>query len=145
MPAGQGRAITDGMTYVVELSGVLDPARTQALAAVLEEALETDAGRIVLDLSNLEAIDRAGVYAILLVHLRAADQLKPLLIVPGPPAVQRVFDAVQGPFSYSGSSGALAASGGSVRAKMGSLRDVNTRASRDNSEHLCHRCIHSGL
>jgi anti-anti-sigma factor len=91
-----------GAEYVVELSGVLNRATIQALATVLEEALETDAGRIVLDLSELEAIDRAGVYTILLAHLRAADQLRQLLIVPGPPVVQHVFDAVQGPFSYYG-------------------------------------------
>jgi anti-anti-sigma factor len=102
MPAGGRRAITEGVTYVVELSGVLNRATNEALVAVLEQALEADAGRIVLDLSNVEAIDRSAVYAILLVHLRAADQLKPLLIVPGPEAVQRVFDAVEGPFSYVG-------------------------------------------
>ena len=54
----------------------------------------------MLDLSGLEHVDRVGVHTILLAHLRASDQQRALLIVPGPSAVQDVFDAVDGPFDY---------------------------------------------
>jgi anti-anti-sigma factor len=85
---------------IVELAGELNLRTRDPLADVLEEAREGDAGQIVLDLSDLVAIDHAGLDTILTAHLRASDELKLFLIVPGPPAVQRVLDRVQGPFTY---------------------------------------------
>lgn len=82
------------------LTGELTRRTADPLAEVLEAALEARAERIVLDLSGLEHIDRVGVHAILLAHLRCSDQQRALLIVPGPSAVQDVFDAVGGPFDY---------------------------------------------
>jgi anti-sigma B factor antagonist len=86
--------------YVVEVSGELNLVTRDRLAEALAEALEDGAGHVVLDLSRLETIDRAAVDTILTAHLRASDQLKQLVIVPGPSRVQRVFDLVQGPFCY---------------------------------------------
>jgi anti-anti-sigma factor len=88
--------------YVIELCGELKLETAAPLGAALGEALEDDAEKIVLDLSRLESIDRSGLHAILLAHLRASDQLKQFVIVPGPTAVQEVFNAIEGPFSYAG-------------------------------------------
>jgi anti-anti-sigma factor len=88
--------------YVIELSGELELETGAPVGAALGKALEDDAERIVLDLSRLESIDRSGLHAILLAHLRASDQLKQFVIVPGPTAVQDAFDTIEGPFSYAG-------------------------------------------
>jgi anti-anti-sigma factor len=91
---GSGRECT------VELLGQLNPTTHELAAEALEQALEQDTDTIVLDLTGLKYIDRAGVRAILIAHQRASDQRKQFLIVPGPSAVQHVLDAVHGPFSY---------------------------------------------
>jgi ABC-type transporter Mla MlaB component len=114
----------------VELAGALS-ARTRApLAEALEDALETDAEEIVLDLARLEAIDRAGLATVLTAHLRAADELKRLLIIPGPTPVQHVFDEARGPFLYA--SGKAARVSGRARSRDGrtgrsTLRRPGTR------------------
>jgi anti-anti-sigma factor len=91
--------------YTVELAGTLHERTREPLIEVLEEALEDEAGQIILDLGALEAIDHAGLDAVLTAHLRACDQLKALLIVPGPEPVQRVFDNAQAPFLYTSGRG----------------------------------------
>ncbi|HEY5319019.1 MAG TPA: STAS domain-containing protein, partial [Solirubrobacteraceae bacterium] len=85
---------------IIEVSGTLNAGTGTVLVDALDDALEGDAGQIVLDLSGLASIDHAGLGAVLIAHLRASDELKRLAIVPGPDPVQRVFDAVQGPFLY---------------------------------------------
>jgi anti-anti-sigma factor len=87
---------------VIELRGELKLETGAPLGEALGKALEDDAEKIVLDLSRLESIDRSGLHAILVAHLRASDQLKQFVIVPGPTAVQEVFNAIEGPFSYAG-------------------------------------------
>jgi anti-anti-sigma regulatory factor len=87
--------------YIVELCGELT-LETGALAEALGKALEDGAERVILDLSRLESIDHSSLHAILLAHLRASDQLKQFVVVPGPSAVQEVFDTIEGPFSYAG-------------------------------------------
>jgi anti-anti-sigma factor len=85
---------------VIEIAGELSDAMCGPLAEALERALEGRELAVVLDLSRLEVIHLAGVHTILTAHLRASDERKELLIVPGPPAVQRLFDAIEGPFRY---------------------------------------------
>ncbi len=85
---------------IVEAAGTLDVRTRGSLVQALEEALEEDGAEIVLDLGDLETIDHAGLDAVLTAHQRASDQLKPLVIVPGPAPVQRVFDDARVPFLY---------------------------------------------
>jgi anti-anti-sigma factor len=85
---------------VIKLFGELREAMCGSLAEVLERALEGRERSLVLDLSKLEAIDQSGVHTILLAHLRATDDHRDFLIVRGPPAVQRAFNIVNGPFRY---------------------------------------------
>jgi anti-anti-sigma factor len=86
--------------HVVALSGTLDVRTREPLVVALEEALEGDAEEIVLDLGDLESIDHAGLDAVLTAHLRASDQLKVLVILPGPGPVQRALDDARAPFRY---------------------------------------------
>jgi anti-anti-sigma factor len=94
------RARRVGSVCVVALGGLLDVATCLLLADVLDWTLEQSTHQTVLDLSDLESIDYAGVHTILTAHLRSADRLEELLIVPGPEAVQSMLDAVNGPFEY---------------------------------------------
>jgi anti-anti-sigma factor len=90
---------------IVELSGTLHGRTRDELAEALEEALEDEAGAIVLDLHELESIDHAGLDTVLTAHLRAGDELKVLVVVPGPERVQRVLDDAQAPFVYASAPG----------------------------------------
>jgi anti-anti-sigma factor len=96
--------------HIIELAGSLNRRTRDPLVEVLEEVLEEDAGLLILDLDDLESIDPAGLDAVLTAHLRASDQLKVLLIVPGPQPVQRVFDGAQVPFLYASRRGGRGAS-----------------------------------
>ncbi len=84
----------------IEISGRLTDARAPALVQALETALDRGAPEVILDLTQVEEIDRACVRAILLAHLRAGDQLQQLLIVPGRESVRAALEAISGPFAY---------------------------------------------
>jgi anti-anti-sigma factor len=86
--------------HILELSGELSLRTRDPLARALEQALEDDCEEIILDLGDLDTVDRAGLHTILVAHMRASDELKPLVLVPGPPEVQRVLDAAAVPFTY---------------------------------------------
>jgi anti-anti-sigma factor len=49
---------------------------------------------VVLDLSRLSFIDSTGVHAVTELHKRAEQQRARVVIVPGPRAVQRIFELV---------------------------------------------------
>jgi anti-anti-sigma factor len=85
---------------ILELSGALDASTREPLVEALEDALEGDVEQIVLDLSDLDSIDPTGLDTVLTAHHHASDELKVLLIVPGPEPVQRVLEAARGPFLY---------------------------------------------
>ena len=122
--------------HVIALSGALNLTSRARLVEALEDAIEDDEGQIVLDLSDLESIDSAGLGTILTAHLRACDELKLLVIVPGPPLVQRVLDSVHGPFVYVSSQGDRR--GGRPRSRLG--RKMSARAGREGA----HRVFRSG-
>ena len=107
--------------HLVELSGELDLRTRDPLAGALEAAVEDDSQQIVLDLSDLVDVDRAGLDTILTAHMRAGDELKPLVIVPGPRAVQRVFDDAQAPFCYVTTEGGPAAGASRSRSRRSGL------------------------
>ncbi len=80
-----------GTTITIELAGEWDlggaPAARQAIAGALTGRPEC----VVLDLSRLAFMDSSGVHATLELARRATAQNVRLVIIPGPPAVQRVF------------------------------------------------------
>jgi anti-anti-sigma factor len=125
--------------HLIELSGELNVRTRGPVEDAIERALEENSTGIVLDLSGVVAIDYAGLGTVLTAHLRASDELKPLVIVPGPPAVQRVFGDAQVPFTYvagRGNRGAGAArargrrAAASPRSGRGAMLPHRTRHSR---------------
>ena len=81
-----------GTTITIEAAGEWDlggaPAARQAIAGALMGRPEC----VVLDLSRLAFMDSSGVHAALELARRSTAQNVRLVIIPGPPAVQRVFE-----------------------------------------------------
>lgn len=117
----------DSGQHILEVRGELSMRTREPLAEALDEALEDDCEQIVLDLSDLDAIDLAGLDTILVAHLRAGDELKPLVIVPGPPQVQRVLDGAQAPFAYAPARTGTAARSRGRRSRSDSRAGARTR------------------
>jgi len=82
------------VTYVT-LRGEFDLAGIQQFDSVLGK-LESDAPEtIVIDLSALDFMDSSGLRALVMADQRARRDGRRLAIVPGPPAVRRVFEITQ--------------------------------------------------
>jgi anti-anti-sigma factor len=84
----------------IELFGDLDRATVDRLSSCLENALETRAQRVILDLRGLDVLTPEAIGRILTAHLIAESEHRQLLLVPGSARVQRVLDRAQCPFSY---------------------------------------------
>jgi anti-anti-sigma factor len=93
LPAGLRITISEqGTEATLALAGEWDLGEADATRRAVRAALARRPARLVLDLSRLSFIDSSGVH-ILMDLVRRAGRLKiELAIVPGPPAVQRIFD-----------------------------------------------------
>ncbi len=78
-------------TAVVGLSGELDLASASALEASLRQC-EDGVQTILLDLRGLSFMDSSGLRVILAADSRARSRGGRLVLVPGRPGVQRVFE-----------------------------------------------------
>ena len=78
--------------HVIALVGELDLDGAERVAQELQRAEETDARRIVLDLSNLEFIDSSGIRLIIAADARSRAQGGRLGLIRGSRPVQRVFE-----------------------------------------------------
>jgi anti-sigma B factor antagonist len=74
----------------VHVVGELDIATTPELERTLREA-QLEARLVVLDLRELAFIDSSGVHAIVNAGIRARQAARRLLVLRGPPNVDRVF------------------------------------------------------
>jgi anti-anti-sigma factor len=93
VPAQLGIAISaQGTTTTISLRGEWDLAQESAMRNVVNDVLERGPDCVVLDLSCLSFIDSTGIHGILELRKRSAQQHTHLVIVPGPRAVQRVFE-----------------------------------------------------
>lgn len=93
-----GLAITMGMRgtqTTIALDGEWDLAEQHAMRRAIRRALARQPARVVLDLTCLRFIDASGVQVIVDLAKRAARLKIELVIVPGTPAVQRIFDTCQ--------------------------------------------------
>jgi anti-anti-sigma factor len=81
-----------GDTPVVELSGELDISTSQDLEQELVRVGRRGAPTTVVDLRSLTFIDSTGLRTILGADIRSRERGARLLVVPGPPPVQRVFE-----------------------------------------------------
>ena len=85
------RADTQHPTLV--LTGELDMATAPELEAAVERLRAADGGpELTLDLRTLRFIDSTGLRAILSIRDRCAAGGCELYLIPGPPAVQRLFE-----------------------------------------------------
>jgi anti-sigma B factor antagonist len=78
--------------HVIALVGELDLDGAERVAQELRRAEQTDARRIVLDLSHLQFIDSSGVRLILAADERSRRDGERLALIRGPQPVQRVFE-----------------------------------------------------
>jgi anti-sigma B factor antagonist len=82
----------EGDIHVISLTGELDLATADELEQELARVEATDVLSIVLDLSGLRFMDSTGVRLILGADARSRANSNRLTLLPGPPAVQRVFE-----------------------------------------------------
>lgn len=83
----------DGTAVRITVEGELDLASAGAVEELLRAPLEDGVERRILDLSGLTFMDSTGLRAILTAHGAARREGRSALqIVPGPPAVQRIFE-----------------------------------------------------
>jgi anti-anti-sigma factor len=85
-------ASEQGATSTIELAGEWDLAHQAATADAIARVLDRRPACLVLDLSQLSFIDSTGMHALINAHKRCAAQATHLVIIPGPRAVQRVFE-----------------------------------------------------
>lgn len=78
-------------TVTVPLNGELDFATAFDVEMKLEQAIR-DADEVVVDLSQLDFIDSTGIRTLLEAHQAARRDGVTLRLLPGPDAVQRVFE-----------------------------------------------------
>ena len=76
----------------LKLTGELDTGSVSALESVVERHFASGARAVTLDLSELMFIDSTGLAAIVLVSRLCERDGRELQIVPGPRAVQRLFE-----------------------------------------------------
>lgn len=81
-----------GATSTIGLQGEWDLAGEPAISRAITKTLERSPERVVLDLSQLAFMDASGVAAAIQLSARSHAENFQLAIVPGPRAVQRVFD-----------------------------------------------------
>jgi anti-anti-sigma factor len=71
-----------GIDYRVRLSGRLVGSSVPAFEKALRAALEASPRSIVVDLTDVELIDEAGLTALLKTHLRSRQRGLPIELVP---------------------------------------------------------------
>ena len=84
-------AVEDG-TVSIALAGELDLAGASRLEARLEEIERDGPARLVVDLRRLVFIDSTGLRLLLQAAARARERGCELVLRPGEPSVQRVFE-----------------------------------------------------
>ncbi|UTI66114.1 STAS domain-containing protein [Paraconexibacter antarcticus] len=75
----------------VIVEGQLDLSHEPVFSAAVQDAVDAGCPRIVLDLSGCTFIDSTGLGVVLELHELAGAAGRQLTIVPGSPAVERVF------------------------------------------------------
>lgn len=81
-----------GEAATVRPRGELDLATIDHLRHALERLIEARTTWIVVDLGEVEFLDSTGLHVLLRIHARSQRDGWVLKIIPGPPAVQRIFD-----------------------------------------------------
>lgn len=77
--------------HTLELSGELDLVSAPELRAMANLLCVEPTRGIRVDLSGLTFVDSAGLAAVIMIHRLCAEHGYAYELVPGPPAVQRIF------------------------------------------------------
>jgi anti-anti-sigma factor len=85
----------DGDVAHIALTGEFDLAGVQNFEGELSKLEAENPGVVVVDLGGLSFMDSSGLRALVMADQRAAKAGRRLAIVPGPPAVKRVFEITQ--------------------------------------------------
>lgn len=86
------RSEREGDVHTLRLEGELDIVNCDEIERELKRIQNSDASRIVVDLSALRFIDSTGIRLLLTAHARAQSDAHRLTLIPGPRSVQRVFE-----------------------------------------------------
>jgi len=84
----------DGASHLM-LFGEFDLAGIQQFEAVLGKLEAATPPIVIVDLSGLDFMDSSGLRALVMADQRASKAGRRFAIVPGPPAVRRVFEITQ--------------------------------------------------
>ena len=76
---------------VISLAGELDLLYAARVEEQLRESEKEHDHMLVLDLTGLAFIDSTGISVLLRAYLRAQEEGRRLVLLPGPPNVQKVF------------------------------------------------------
>jgi anti-anti-sigma factor len=85
----------DGDVAHIALTGEFDLAGVQKFEGELSKLEAEKPGVVVVDLGGLSFMDSSGLRALVMADQRATKAGRRLAIVPGPPAVKRVFEITQ--------------------------------------------------
>jgi stage II sporulation protein AA (anti-sigma F factor antagonist) len=81
-----------GSATVVTLNGKLDLASERCFEKAIWRACELGGEQLVIDLTALEFLDGIGLKALLRARRRSLEHGQELVLVKGPPNVQRMFE-----------------------------------------------------
>jgi len=84
-----------GAAVTIGVAGELGLAEQDVMRAVVESELAFEPECLVLDLSRLSFMASTGIHLVLEIDRLSARQETRLSIIPGPKAVQRVFELCQ--------------------------------------------------
>jgi anti-anti-sigma factor len=92
-PAGLRVAVSQqGTTTTIHPEGEFDLTAKETMDAAVRQALQRRPEKVVLDLSRVSFIDSSGIHVVIELAKRSARQNAYLVIIPGAPQVQRVFE-----------------------------------------------------
>jgi anti-anti-sigma factor len=76
----------------LEISGELDLASAGRLQTALEALRSGEITAVIIDLSEVSFMDSTGLRAVLVGHRLCEERGYDFRLIPGPPAVQRLFE-----------------------------------------------------
>ncbi len=83
---------SDGAEAVVAVTGELDLASAGHLEHDVRELYIAGVKSVAIDLRHVEFMDSTGLRVLLTLRNTARREGHPLILVPGPPQVQRIFE-----------------------------------------------------
>ena len=84
--------VRDGESARVRAVGELDLDAAPALAAEIAQLRQAGCPRVIIDLRELSFLDSCGLRLLLDCYAEAREDSHTIALIPGPPAVQRVFE-----------------------------------------------------